>query len=87
MILTTVVYKCGPDATSQYARDMDNESKHDAGRCKQALDKKFPDAFFFIKQWKPGSWTVEASGMLAAEETQAKSFAEGFMASAHLWER
>lgn len=90
MILVTVVYKTGPvtvGARNDYAESMDAEAKHDAERCKQALEKRFPRGFFLTKRRKLGSWTVEVQELEAVESLQAKMFAEGFMASAWLWER
>ena len=88
MILTTVVYKTG-SGNAQYARDMDNESKHDADRCVAALSKRFKDALFFAKQFKPGMWTVEVdrNAVGSAAWDLMRGFAEGFIASASLWER
>jgi hypothetical protein len=85
VILTTVTYKTGPDTRSQYAKDMDFEAKHDADRCVNALKKRFPDYNFTIT--RKGVAQYEIEGGTDAAWLHLSAFAEGFMASAHLWER
>jgi len=84
VILLTVVYK----EAKTFGDGWDGESQHDAKRCVDALVKRFEGCHFFHKQWKPGSWTVEAQPTTTRVTiNEMKLFAEGFMASAFLWER
>jgi hypothetical protein len=86
VILITVGKPVNPRA--QYAQNIDEEVKHDAKRCCDALAKKYPGFKFFVKaaEHALGVYTVESEDLRRAS-LEVKAFAEGFMASEHLWER
>jgi hypothetical protein len=65
--------------------DGQDEARHDAQRCMDALRKRFPGVELFgTPGRKLGTFIIKTNCPLTAE---LKAFAEGFMASAHLWER
>jgi len=76
-----------PIKTRKYAADVDNAVKHDACRLVDALQKRFPPCVFVLHHTQLGSWTVQVSGISDPLVVVQRAFAEGFMASEHLWER
>jgi len=86
VIVITVKYKTGFNASPEYVGDMDAQAKWDAERCLAALRKKYPGVLFRNDRTGQAQYDIsalEASGWFR----EVNVFAEGFMASAHLWER
>lgn len=82
MKLIDVVYPKGQDWS-------DGEARHDARRCVDALTKRFP-GFEFKAEPTPVVGTYEVCAQSTTSTVtyhELKMFAEGFMASAFLWER
>ena len=68
--------------------DWDLEAKHDADRCVDALAKRFPGFELVCDSAVPGTWVISAQATTGTETyNEMKLFAEGFLASASLWER
>ncbi len=63
---------------------MQAEARNEAQHCIRALRKRFPGVEFW---GTPGSQADTFVIKCEPSSNDAKMFAEGFMASAHLWER
>jgi hypothetical protein len=69
--------------------------KDDAERCRKALSQRFPTWTFRVCTFRvcPATWgfnveVINADILFGSQlGAMMESFAEGFMASAHLWER
>jgi hypothetical protein len=75
-------------ATSASA-DMDEEFRHDAAWCVKVLTDKFGEGFKFRhRQVSPCNYVVECdTSDYTPQVNDMTLFAEGFLASAFLWER
>jgi hypothetical protein len=82
MKLISVEYNCAG------TMERTEEAKHDAERVVQALSKRFPQVTFDCIHESVGTWHVDAEGScMPGLWARIAGFAEGFMASAFLWER
>lgn len=61
--------------------------EYDVERCAQALRKRFPKAVFTVERSGAREHDIRVRNGEAVEYELMRPFAEGFMASAHLWER
>jgi hypothetical protein len=73
---------------------MDYEAQHDAETCRLAVRKHFPhlDAVIVVRKVKNACYDVALTRVSKShdevqEAVEVMFFAQGFMASAHLWER
>jgi len=80
--LITVVYPKGQDWS-------DGEARHDAQRCVDALTERFPGFEFKAAPTNEvGTWVVGGQATTSnVTYHEVMLFAQGFMASASLWER
>ena len=76
-----------PSCAGMTPDDAQHEAEFDAERCVKALKKRWP-MNNFRRSLRPGAWSVDTDIDVARENFSTMSvFAEGFMASSHLWER
>lgn len=80
---TTEVITVSSPVTGSCER-MQAEARNEAMFCIRALRKRFPGFEFW---GTPGNQADTFVIKCEPESNDAKMFAEGFMASAHLWER
>ena len=84
------------DVRKAYAKELDPEYKRDMERCKEALEARFPHRKVMLVKCDTAVYQLQADvlpidpslkQLANDDQLEMRSFAEGFMASAHLWER
>ena len=84
------------DVRKAYAIELDPEYKRDMERCKEALEARFPHRKVMLVKCDTAVYQLQTDvlpidpslkQLANDDQLEMRSFAEGFMASAHLWER
>lgn len=91
------------DVRKAYAIELDPEYKRDMERCKEALEARFPHRKVMLVKCDTAVYQLDTAvyqlqtdvlpidpslkQLANDDQLEMRSFAEGFMASAHLWER